>query len=56
MYSIITNISATASHFNNVLIGVLLISLRVRTIMFRIFAMVPNTQTFEKFKNISMEK
>lgn len=46
MYSIITNISVTANHLSMVLIGVLLMSLRVNTMMFNMLAMVPNMQIY----------
>lgn len=47
-----TNISATASHFKIVFIGVLLISFRVSTMMFRMLAIVPNIQTCTGEKQI----
>lgn len=43
-----TNMSATASHFKIVFIGVLLISFRVSTMMFRMLAIVPNIQTYRR--------
>lgn len=45
MYSIMTNISATANHFRIVFIGVLHMSLRVSTIILSMLAMVPKMHT-----------
>lgn len=50
MYSIIKNISVTANHLSIVLIGVLLISLRVNTIIFKMLAIVPNIQIYKTEK------
>jgi len=46
MYSSITNISATANHLRILFMGVLAISFLVRTIMFKMFAIVPNMQIY----------
>lgn len=44
IYSTMTNMSVTASHFRIILIGAFDISFRVNTITLKILARVPNKQ------------